>query len=159
MKYWTRTSSFRPSVLRSIAVTSSLAATCLMWPCLAHAQSRACDDTEENRKSYVQGEKASRIQIEQVWKTLNEDCSKVPEINAFFVKRVVALIKGMNLEAETPGLVCRFSGRINGIFLARDWLEDICSSQTPSDPEPAHSSEPVTAPRSGSARFPQLYCQ
>lgn len=102
---------------RPVALVGAFAACFVALPSEAQAQNLpvSCFDTPSKMDVFVSGEGAGQRQVEQMWKTVEQDCLRLPELSGTFIQQVGLLIEAINAPGIGQPLLCRLGGQLNGL--------------------------------------------
>lgn len=109
-----------------------------------------CFDTQEKRDVFSVGELVGERQVEQLWKGVESDCDRLPELSLGLIRQVGDLMTALDGAPLPSPLHCRIAGRISGVNMSWFHLISECSDDT--NQSEASSSEPEAPMDDGAGR-------
>lgn len=129
-------SNLRRSSILSVSATVAIAGH-LAWaaPAVAQDVPAVCAESEVNMRLYKTGEELGQIQVDQVWRTLEEGCSNMPALSLAFIQQVgLTQYTLLQNAGGSRTVVCRLTGHLNGLIAGWQQLVSNCADaawQTP----------------------------
>lgn len=97
-------------------------------PAMAQETPSLCLETAERKQIYATGERAGRVQVDQLWRTVGEDCTRMPQLSMVLLRHLSRIQGALGEETLSPTIACRFHGQFNAVLEGWEQLVQTCSA-------------------------------